>query len=419
MKSASLRRLLVGACVGAIMACTGSTGPAGPAGPAGPQGPAGSKGADGAQGATGPEGPAGLAGATGPAGPSGPQGPSGPAGTPGAFNVSGGSGLSFTSPDLSLKSCASGQSLKVQADGGWDCGTGGGGTTSPNLMVDGLYFSSIPAGPTNVTADTSWGPWSYFAYNTTTFTISVEAPPADLNTILGNTWWPRPYRVLHLKFSPGGGGSNPGRLLQAIQASDKPGAVTTSAYVKVIAGQVTVGMEGSSTVVTNATWQRVSSTQAAPTRTLGGAYGFTAQGGVYTEVLIALPKVELGDSPTAWLDAPWGNAGTVFNMQPGGLGAGISGTFVTTGKRVLVTASGSGYITGSGSQIGMSITIDTAIKGYAKSYSNEVLSHKAFTTSSLVLPDLAAGTHTVTLAAWNGTSTDFNDFFTVSFVELP
>lgn len=419
MQSSTLRKLLVGACVGVLMACTGSTGPAGPAGPAGPQGPAGVKGNDGAQGATGPEGPAGPTGPAGLAGPTGPTGPQGPAGAPGAFNVSGGSGLSFTSPDLSLQSCASGQVLKVQTDGGWNCAAGGGNNASPNLMVDGLVFSSIPIGPANVTATTAtWGPWSYFAYNTTSLAASVEDPPADLAAIVGNTWWARPYKVLRLKFSPGGG-NNPGRLLQAIQASDKSVPVTTSAYVKLVAGQITIGMEGSTTVASNTTWQRVSSTQAAPTRTLGGAYGFTAQGGVYTEVLIALPKVELGDTATAWIDAPWGNAGTPINTVAGGLPISApAGSFVTTGRRVLLTASGSGFA-GGGQQIGMSVAIDGTIRGYVKGYTNESASHKAFPPLSLVLTDMPAGSHSLQLASWNGTATDANDFFTVTFVELP
>jgi hypothetical protein len=58
-------------------------------------------------------------------------------------------------------------------------------------------------------------------------------------------------------------------------------------------------------------------------------------------------------------------------------------------------------------------------KGTAKSFTNETGSHKAFTASFLVVSGLAAGSHTVLLTLISPTVTDFNDFFSLSTLELP
>jgi hypothetical protein len=95
-----------------------------------------------------------------------------------------------------------------------------------------------------------------------------------------------------------------------------------------------------------------------------------------------------------------------------------SAAFTTGGGTLVLFASGSGFASGV-QKIGMEIRIDGAVKGHAKSYTNEPNSHKAFTTNLLVIAGIPAGSHTVTLATWNNTLTDSNDFFTATVLELP
>lgn len=70
-------------------------------------------------------------------------------------------------------------------------------------------------------------------------------------------------------------------------------------------------------------------------------------------------------------------------------------------------------------QIGMEILVDGVLRGFAKSFTNETGSHKAFTANALLVSGVAAGSHTAGLIAWNNTTTDGNDFFNVTVLELP
>lgn len=297
----------------------------------------------------------------------------------------------------------------------------------PNLLANSLTFSHIPAGLSNVTASGSWGAWRYFAYTAAKAEILIEDPPEDLLAIVQpgtEPWWPRTFKVLHLKFSAGGGA--PGRLLQVVAASDKQGPVTMSAYVKVVAGQLGMGQEASAKPLTNSTWQRVAVTEATPVRTLGGAYGFVGQAGVYTEALVALPKVELGGAATPYLEAARDALPTtveLFSAESWANGISIAGgrktpQFSTAGGSLMVFASGSGYQTAA-SQIGMELLLDGTSIGFAKSFTNEAGSHKAFAATTLVVRNVPAGAHTITLRSWNGTLGDGNDFFSVAVLEVP
>lgn len=296
----------------------------------------------------------------------------------------------------------------------------------PNLLVNTLTFSHIPAGLSNVTASRNWGAWRYYAYSAAKAEILVEDPPAELLDIVqpgAEPWWPRAFKVLHLKFSAGGGDA--GRLLQLAAASDKQGPVTMSAYVKVVgSGQLSMGQEFSWKPLTNSTWQRVAVTDASPKRTLGGAYGFAGQAGVYTEAYVALPKVELGEAATPYLEAARDAVPTTAQLfsaasWDGGLAGGrTTSPFTTSGGSLMVFASGSGYHSGA-SQIGMEILLDGTSIGFAKAFTNEASSHKALTATTLVARDVAAGAHAITLKPWNGTISDFNDFFNVAVMEVP
>jgi hypothetical protein len=141
-------------------------------------------------------------------------------------------------------------------------------------------------------------------------------------------------------------------------------------------------------------------------------------------------NIGIGTStPTATLEvngtikSPMWNVTQVFNMQPGVTAYNpppplVSGPFVTGGGTLLIFASGSGFKSPAG-LIGMSIKIDGTNKGFAKCYTNEPSSHKAFTTNALVVTGIAAGSHTVTLESWDSTMWNTDDFFSVTVLELP
>jgi|GEM_PF-2951905 len=116
---------------------------------------------------------------------------------------------------------------------------------------------------------------------------------------------------------------------------------------------------------------------------------------------------------------PMWNVAQVFNMKPGPLPL-TSGPWETGGGTLLIFASGSGHSLLL-DYIGMSIKLDDVSVpiGFAKVYANEVNSHKTFTTNALVVTNVLAGSHTLTLEAWNNTVCNTSDFFSVTILELP
>lgn len=67
----------------------------------------------------------------------------------------------------------------------------------------------------------------------------------------------------------------------------------------------------------------------------------------------------------------------------------------------------------------MEVVIDNVVRATARGFTNEALSHKAFTTSAVVVIQIAAGQHNLLVRTMPNTVTDFNDFFTVTILELP
>lgn len=97
----------------------------------------------------------------------------------------------------------------------------------------------------------------------------------------------------------------------------------------------------------------------------------------------------------------------------------MSGSFTSNGGTLVIFASGSGFaLNCGGSQIiGMKIVVDGTQVGTAHSFTNEACSHKAFVSNALVVTGVGSGDHTLKLVALN-TSTDFNDFYSVTVMEL-
>jgi hypothetical protein len=150
--------------------------------------------------------------------------------------------------------------------------------------------------------------------------------------------------------------------------------------------------------------------------TLSGV-GYAALIGVNT---VASPQVVNNSLKGADVDeASLALPGKVTALLQGRSGAlPIEATFKTSGKPVLINAAGSGY-GAAGSQIGMLVRVDGIARGEVKSFTNEASSHKAFVENDIAVTNLGPGTHTLKLEVLSGTTTDANDFFTVSVLELP
>lgn len=277
---------------------------------------------------------------------------------------------------------------------------------SPNLLVDTRMFYGFPqTGTSTVTATTAFGPWTYHKYDDASANFTVEDPPSDLGALVQGTWWPHGYKVLHVKFNPGG--ASPGRLLQQALPSDKNGPIATSAYVKVLTGGLYVGQEFGWTLVTNNTWQRVSDIEGAPNKTLGGAWGFAGKESVVSEALIALPKVEASPVATRYIETPWSPTfadSVSYNPSAGFTSSSSSFTTITgSSKTVSVPVAGPMLVNWSIGAFANGTSgywvIRPVVGGVAGPetvcFTNEANSHK--NCSGTVLLNAAAGSQTAQL----------------------
>jgi hypothetical protein len=96
----------------------------------------------------------------------------------------------------------------------------------------------------------------------------------------------------------------------------------------------------------------------------------------------------------------------------------LAGVMATNGGQLVGFASGSGYSGSVNTKIGMSVLMDGSSIGASQVFASEASSHRAFVSNALVTHP-AAGSHTFSLAALAGTSTDSNDFFSLTVLELP
>lgn len=124
-------------------------------------------------------------------------------------------------------------------------------------------------------------------------------------------------------------------------------------------------------------------------------------------------KLEVNGS----IRSPMWNISQVFDQKVGALP--VEESFSTGGGILVIFASGSGFSNVPGKIIGMEILIDAVKQGETKTFTNEAGSHKAFTVNALVVSGITAGSHKIKLNAIAGTSTDINDFFNVTIMELP
>jgi Fibronectin type III domain len=153
------------------------------------------------------------------------------------------------------------------------------------------------------------------------------------------------------------------------------------------------------------------------------------------KVLLALPALALA-ALAVWTAAPaqaeaantsirsstttGGTAFTPTHLFSGAIGPLpiTSPAFTSSGGTLMVFASGSGWSSTASASLGMTVQLDGASIGTASVFTNEAGSHKAFV-SSVLLPIPAAGSHTITLQPRTGTTTDLDDYFSVTTLELP
>jgi hypothetical protein len=96
------------------------------------------------------------------------------------------------------------------------------------------------------------------------------------------------------------------------------------------------------------------------------------------------------------------------------------GPFTTHGGRLLISAVGTGWTTGSGLFIGMNVALDGTIIFGEQIYANSGNFHMAFPARTLVLGGIPAGSHTITFTARDAnTTTDAQDQFILTVQEFP
>jgi hypothetical protein len=91
--------------------------------------------------------------------------------------------------------------------------------------------------------------------------------------------------------------------------------------------------------------------------------------------------------------------------------------FTSNGGTLLLMASGSAFSTAAGI-MEVDILVDGTARGSMSGYTNEVTSHKALVSETVVLAGLAAGAHKLELRLIKG-SADTNDYSQVTVLELP
>lgn len=98
-----------------------------------------------------------------------------------------------------------------------------------------------------------------------------------------------------------------------------------------------------------------------------------------------------------------------------------STAFTTGGGPLLLFINGSAFrapIDGPGG-IGMSVFMDGQSVGVVRAFANETGSHRTLVGTTLLVTNIPAGNHTLTLTAQSGTTTDASDYFSVTVLELP
>lgn len=133
--------------------------------------------------------------------------------------------------------------------------------------------------------------------------------------------------------------------------------------------------------------------------------------GGLNKVIVSAPLQVTGS-----IISPMWKVTQVFERRSGPLP--ISESFLSSGGTLIVFFSGTAYKATTGI-FSITVTVDT-VANYVDLYTNEINSHKTFPSTFFVIRGIAAGRHTLTIAAFaNGTISDFNDRYQATVLELP
>lgn len=97
-----------------------------------------------------------------------------------------------------------------------------------------------------------------------------------------------------------------------------------------------------------------------------------------------------------------------------------TGSFIVTqqGATVLLTVTGSGFSTTPGLR-SIEVRVDNTLIGTLDMFFNQANVHQTFPSRTFNLEGLTVGPHTVTLTAGTGLSTDSNDRFQATVLQIP
>jgi hypothetical protein len=143
-----------------------------------------------------------------------------------------------------------------------------------------------------------------------------------------------------------------------------------------------------------------------------GAPGTPGSPGTAGEAGASGPRGATGDAGASAIVAANNTLGNIAGPLP------KTGTFTTNGGTILLTVSGTMWVNGGPGFMGLDVAVDSTAIGSVNAFTNEGNSHKTLPTRVYVVPGLAAGDHTITLSAQNGTTTDASDFFSATVVEF-
>ncbi len=119
---------------------------------------------------------------------------------------------------------------------------------------------------------------------------------------------------------------------------------------------------------------------------------------------------------TGIIKSPMWNASTPINFTGGLI---VNAGFSTGGGTLVITASGSGYTSGTLGPIGMNILLDGVVVETCQVNANVVNSHMAFVPKTFVRKGVPAGAHTITLQPLPNTLSNVADNYCVTIVEFP
>jgi hypothetical protein len=97
----------------------------------------------------------------------------------------------------------------------------------------------------------------------------------------------------------------------------------------------------------------------------------------------------------------------------------VTKAFSTSGGKILLMPNGSAFATAVNTTLNLSVYIDNNLVDVIYVFANESFTHKALISQPIVVPNLAAGAHTLKLTVGStNMATDASDYYNVSIIEF-